>query len=128
MNNNDIDRQIAEKVMGWYQTISGTWHPSNYWVQDFTPSTNIAHAWQVVEKLVKEGAAPALINDDNGHWALAMDGMQEIPSDELVDMWTSFLVTKDLWADTAPLAICKAALEAIESETPPELASKKPTG
>jgi hypothetical protein len=77
-------------------------------------TTDIAAAWQVVEKLNAEGGCYSLINDDNGHWAMASDGIQNVPDgDDPADIATSFWVEKDLWADTAPMAICLAALKAV---------------
>lgn len=81
-------------------------------------STNIADAWRVVEKLINEGWCVSLINDDNGHWALTDEGMQNVPDhwakdDEPDDIVTTFFIGKELWADTPSLAICRAALMAI---------------
>jgi hypothetical protein len=58
MDNNEINRLIAENLMGW-QDHSETSNP--IWFSkdgteyvDFTPSTNIKDAWLVVEFLRKE--------------------------------------------------------------------------
>lgn len=77
-------------------------------------STDIADAWTVVEHMVNNGYCPGLLFDDNGHWALAFDGAQSLSiGDEPDDVSTSFFVEKNLWCDTAPLAICRAALLAV---------------
>lgn len=104
----DIDREIAEKVMGWYiqkrfihyvpvgMPNRDFWWDENipkYSVQNWHPSTDIAQAFMVVEKFNqfeigkdKEGSYFCVINFD-----------------EIIDH-----------ADTAPLAICKAALKTVE--------------
>lgn len=102
----ELDRLIAEKVMGWtFEAELG-----NYWLEDGTdvcrvliggheywrPSTNIAHAWEVVEHLRPDKIIR--LSDD-------------------VDRWVAFFVFAG-WrgqfnAPTAPLAICRAALAAV---------------
>ena len=66
----DIDRQVAEQVMGWHfgkpDYMSTTnlymnegWHDKDekfmYSLQDFRPSDFIAYVWLVVEKLREVG-------------------------------------------------------------------------
>jgi len=47
-----------------------------------------------------------LINDDNGHWAISGDGVQNVPmSDEPVDIDTTFFIAADDWFETAREAI-----------------------
>ena len=72
-------------------------------------STDIAAAWEVVLHEMDKGGCPNLVNDDDGHWALSFDGTNNI----LCTMQTSFIDDPRLWCDTAPLAICKAALLAL---------------
>ena len=66
--------------------------------EDFTPSTNIAHAWEVVQKVTGDRRVDAfeLSWDDLGWVVATMD-------------WTYWVR-----ADTAPLAICRAALKAMD--------------
>lgn len=72
----------------------------------------IAAAWPLVEEMADNGYCPALIFDDNGHWALTTDGVQTCPSgDEPEDISTTFFVTRDQWQDTATRAICMAWLK-----------------
>lgn len=80
----------------------------------FNPSVDIADAWEVVEHFADKGYCPALLFDDNGHWALSFEGAQSVAyGDEPMDVSTTFFITKDLWCDTAPLAICRTALLAV---------------
>jgi len=75
-------------------------------------STNLAAAWQVVEWMVNNGGCPALIYDDNGHWALTEDGFQMVPTgDEPQSLSTTFWIEADQWYDTAPEAICREFLK-----------------
>lgn len=77
-------------------------------------STNMDDAWKVVEHLTNKGYCPGLLFDDNGHWTLALEGAQSIAvGDDTVDVSTAFFIEKNLWCDTAPLAICRAALLAV---------------
>lgn len=98
----ELDREVAEKVMGW------KWNSGLLWwdvppdgtniVADFQPSSNIADAWLVVEKMpmsiwpVFKGFEATVY-----HWCAELEGDYEGFAE----------------ADTAPEAICKAALKAI---------------
>ena len=99
----ELDRLVAEKVMGWKKwstTGDHLWtaadsrvrslRPEDAWA--FNPSTNIAHAWEVVEKLIDKD--PNIGIDCDGNWACSL--------------WNH--VAR---ADTAPHAICLAALKAV---------------
>lgn len=111
----ELDALVAEKVMGWrahspgYPSlvdINGVptgWLASGQGSQgddpDFRPSTDIAAAWEVVERL---GGNMFQLHYDTryGHenktgWAVILDG-----------------VVMCGFADTAPHAICLAALKA----------------
>jgi hypothetical protein len=142
-----IDIEIAERVMGWrvdrdvpaergYDVNVNLWPPGwtgrpvkMHWsttddgfameapldaplVPDY--STSIAAAWSVVEKLIEEGFCPALLHDDHKSWTLAFDA-----SSPLGPRYEGFAnVIAGEWADTAPLAICKAALLIAAHATP----------
>jgi hypothetical protein len=90
----------------------------NYW--DVVPNYlgNIADAWMLVEKEVERGACPALINDDNGHWALVFDSFGTAPMEknEIYDATTTFFVEKGMWYKSAPRAICMAVLKILEDK------------
>lgn len=112
----ELDALIAEKVMGW-----GTGPSGKMWIsrpvrplqinwQDlyvgfmqhgatcgviFSPSTKIEHAWLVVEKLQKDNwyfQIMRMPQSKPGYWHAEFGGVKG-------------------YADTAPLAICLAALE-----------------
>ncbi len=116
----ELDALVAEKVMGCrvVHCRDGTYKlrvPGSYDRVDFVTaegarsacpkySTDIAAAWEVMEKMAKEGYKPCV--GMNGHcWDATMR----------VDIATT---TEDEWmsANTAPLAICRAALAAVESK------------
>lgn len=70
---------------------------------------HIVAAWSVVEHEVENGACPALLYDDNGHWALSQCGAQTLSiGDDPQDIATTFIVEAEMWSDTPALAICKA--------------------
>lgn len=99
-----MDALVAEKVMGWsirgelWKDKRGTirrskstfeqYEPSIRW----SPSTDIAAAWEVVEKMPM------------GMWPSVDGWVVEIPDGS----------GDEVEAPTAPLAICRAALKAIE--------------
>ncbi len=110
MKDREIDRQIAEKVMGWWiDDILGHY----YWesndsdcftvrlFRDWQPSTNIAHAFEVVEKL-------HLVAD----FFLTYHAVD--------NLWEVDFTTDDgdhlAEAGTPSMAICLAALEAVKEK------------
>ncbi len=47
-----------------------------------------------------------LINDDNGHWACVINGMQTVPlTDEPAAVSTSFFIEADEWKDSIAEAV-----------------------
>ena len=87
------------------------------WKGIWRPSQDIAPAWEVVEKLTDKGQCPGLIFDDNGHWALSLEGAQNVPiGPDPQDIATSFFLSADMWCETVPLTICRAALKAVNAE------------
>lgn len=59
-----------------------------------------------LEALARSGAAPALVNDDNGHWACMDEGVQSISEgSEPADMQFVFWIPADRWRETARQAI-----------------------
>jgi hypothetical protein len=109
----ELDALIAEKVMGWeYRdnfyswgelVTPAHWIKDNGWTTDKTPnySESIADAWLVVEKLRGLGTVD-LMDDDGKRWISLI-----IPK---------FKAHVRAQAETAPLAICKAALKACGVE------------
>ena len=109
----ELDALIAEKVMGWiykpdvygdvYMTTDD-WHALvGASLNEWYPSTRIQDAWQVVEKIkgMVEGTFTLCWI---GHWAAGWD-----------DYGSMFMAgSKTGYADTAPIAICLAALKAVE--------------
>lgn len=96
----ELDGLIAEKVMGWkedkYRGVMG-WLDGHIFHSSFKPSTNIEDAWKVLEKLIQLGAE---INVGfYEQWDCSID----------YPIGCNWLVQ----TETAPLAICLAALEAV---------------
>ncbi len=107
MENLEIDRQIAEKVMGWKVEEGSVpcwimmWVGTDRYIpfRSFSPSTNIAHAFEVVEKLQK--LYPDLY-------------MSLIFPRVIKRIHYGFRTGSQVWeADTPAMAICLAALKAI---------------
>ena len=125
----ELDALIAEKVMGWSSQADGLyWDTGNHRTrlvlgsiiakkrkemglenaQDFVfaPSTNIADAWEVVEKLVSTPGP----NGDHHSVQVDYSGGAVVVIDENEDWQVSAI------AGTVPLAICLAALKAVSQE------------
>ena len=124
----ELDALIAERVMGCHSAIQeyvgrpeafcgcddNAHEQSDSHVYGILArySTDIAAAWEVLEKLVNDGYCPGLIYDDNDHWALSLEGTQNVPiGPDPQDIATSFFVSVEMWCDTPQLAICHAALQ-----------------
>lgn len=98
MDNREIDALVAEKVMGWEPHDNGegeivwTHNPTRQWSVSFghVPhySESIKAAWEVVEKNIDLGFE---INCRSG--------------------WAAYFGEHIAYADSAPLAICLAALK-----------------
>lgn len=113
----ELNALVAEKVMEWKR--EGDWFEVPYWISGgtfqahadaFRFSTEIASAWQVVEKMREFG------------WFFYMDNGSQGDS-----FFVTFHEGKDFSDDgcsasaeapTAPLAICLAALKALGVEVP----------
>ena len=74
-------------------------------------STEITAAWQVVEKLKADGFG-VILNDTGGGVAYRVRFWRD---DWSIDDWVRAPDAQTVWADTAPLAICLAALEAVRA-------------
>lgn len=101
----ELDALIAEKVMGWHMAKKPAgegWPPSRYWqsieARERPPrySENISAAWQVVEHMERTRPNEFMLWAEVGQWGAEFDN--------------------DLsrFAQTAPLAICLAALATLE--------------
>ena len=127
----DLDALVAEKVMGWtlgdphwihgymmhgmveVRTWLGSETEDGAKSEGWSPSTNIAAAWEVVEKLSQSGVDFYLERDPYGrtHWARFNDTTQGTYNKEGCEDKR----LGDADAPTAPLAICRAALKAIHA-------------
>jgi len=106
----ELDALVAEKVMGWktnwlktdwWEEINPNTHRHKGLVKDFKPSTDIAAAWEVVEKMFERGGCEigCYGSKSGGKWfeviVITMNGEVKVT------------------AHTAHEAICKAALLAV---------------
>ena len=123
----ELDRLVAEKVMGW-TNLDDMWSPflrnpstglyrkdANQQKTRWAPSTDIRAAWEVVEKLRTDGWAPSLFGPipEDGPWAgLAIVWYAQLERQWLDRTGKPREFAED-YGDTAPLAICLAALRAV---------------
>jgi hypothetical protein len=106
----ELDKEVAEKVMG--QTWQGGSPIPNYdgrWPWPPPYSTDIAAAWLVLELLISEcGGCFSTWSGDGGDWACVFG---EDADDEMLDVETRGAIS-----DSAPLAICRAALKSTQQQ------------
>lgn len=101
----ELDALVAEKVMGWTNILDRMGVPPNHgpWSHRVPSySTDLGAAWTVVEKLIATGHIIELSNRRSGTWKIGTWQFQT---------FGKLSVGAD--ADTAPLAICRAALKAV---------------
>lgn len=104
----EMDALIARNIIGLEESHEPGWWWINGMMEECPDySTDIAAAWEVVEFLLNSGYAPNLVNDDNGKWYLSFNGTQDL---DTVTFVTAFTDVPELWCESAPLAICRAAL------------------
>jgi hypothetical protein len=93
----ELDRLVAEHVMGWEYKWDGWITNYNIWISDFSPSTDMSDAWLVVEKIKGEDHFVNLYNTITKEWYCKVETTDK---------------KKFAYAETAPLAIVKASLKA----------------
>lgn len=110
MTNDELNLAIGVKVMGWHRETDDIDDGGGmYWMVDgiamepdwtFDPSTDIANAWRVVEKLEELGWLIEMYSQ-GGCWSALLEHTDGARN-----------VTRKV-AETAPLVICTVALVAI---------------
>jgi len=113
----ELDRLVAEKVMGWKRTTEGAPPGCAYWKDDdgfvranetpggslnWNPSTDIAAAWEVVEKLANKGIVVVIESEG------ALNNIYEV----LFYRWGSDVIVGIARGNICE-AICRAALLAV---------------
>lgn len=105
----EMDALVAERIMGWKP--EGYFHPGEEdqwegwrddkgdggWVSPIGYSTELDCAWDVVEKMRTIPMGGFILTEQR-------------------DGWTAHWAGVDEFAPTAPLAICRAALKAMEEK------------
>ena len=111
----DIDRQIAEKIMGWIPNEDGDWntkdgHWCGYYNHEWHPSTNITQALQAMEEIINDTLWFQLtaVHGRGYEVTIFKAGLGKRTKHSLKNE----LVTE--FENTVSLAICKAALETME--------------
>lgn len=70
----------------------------------------------IIESITHLGAAPNLLYDDNGYFAMTSDGYQTVVSESPADIETSFLVPARKWKPNIREAVIYYLLEDEEDE------------
>lgn len=111
MDNREIDKLVAEKVLGW--TIDNhagfpdipfepDWIRKNevmYEVGEFSPSENMDHAWEIIDKWDREGRYFSIHKHVDGGFVVKSE-IDSAPYEKVFGESYS-----------APMAICLAALK-----------------
>jgi hypothetical protein len=109
----DLDVLVAEKVMGWKRSNDENYSlmASSHW----SPSTDIAAAWQVAEKIksldwqVEISFSNKLPEgDEDSYYVGLQQGDDNAP-------WKPSYRYIQTWAQAVSLAICRAALKAVNA-------------
>jgi hypothetical protein len=122
-----LDRLIATQVMGWTWDADTNWPDGRDWAtqmsddaQHWSPSTDIAHAWEVVERMRKSrhlGLELMPKTTPIGSWSVSWADLGGVSEDD----YEMFCVDHRQVYRTAPtamLAICLAALAAVGADSP----------
>jgi hypothetical protein len=117
----EMDALVAEKVMGWKVSYTYEGYPryedhgpvGSYWASIPEFSTRIEKAWEVVEKMDSLGWKFGMVQDGNG-WDVNIYHPDVHPSCQSCGHTSSGAI--NAFADTAPLAISRAALKATNNE------------
>ena len=129
MNEKEIDRQIAEKVMGWEWVEFRERYPHadrDYWcivgdiartyvrsAKNWTPSTNIAHAFEVVDKMDEDGFDYRILCDHSSEKTeYEVEFYKLLTNGSIVESGGQLFYDKKEKA----MAICKAALKAVKGK------------
>lgn len=69
----------------------------------------------IMYHLSRLGQCPNLLNDDNGHWAVSGDGLQNVVyGDELQDVETHFMVEAKDWKNSPREALLNYLKEGVD--------------
>ena len=82
--------------------------------------TNNIEVHVALERLSHLGYAPNLLYDNAGHWAVVVDGFQNVVMDEPEDVNMHFYVQKHRWGKTPVEALKLFFTEKDEDITPEE--------
>jgi hypothetical protein len=120
----ELDRLIAEQVMGWTHWLTSyggefwldgtkpvraanlrTTEMSPWFLPQFQPSTNMAHAWEVVAEIIRKNPSLVIQTNTDAHGTMCriITASGDSPAS---------CVRK-----SAPHAICLAALRAVGADT-----------
>ena len=115
----ELDRLVAEKLMGWERVDGQTAlapfayrRPDGHIVHPYSApnySSSIEAAMQIVERLITEPHHYRVLTDQGGDHGSVLVEIKQVSG----GAWT-FIARVE--AETLPLAICRAALAAMEQQ------------
>lgn len=105
MTNRELDALIREKVMGEECKKGGSWYSTGGEWREWTPSSDMSHAWEVVEKMDVLGWCCQIANNTVGDEKFSAHFW-----------WNKMYASKMAFANSPSKAICLAALKAVGVE------------
>ena len=128
MTNDELSREVAERVMGWVLNRMGLWVDIKQLgyaeaLETFSPATNTSQAFEVVEKFERDNNHKpetywlfSLYYED-GEYSATWKQISLVVSGPLANTGATTSTYPGLVRDTNPArAICLATLEAVETE------------
>jgi hypothetical protein len=111
----ELDAEVATKVMGWFADGQYWSEPDGTLTKDtliWSPSTDIAAAWLVVERFRSDRWVVTLTayHDGCSHWVA---GKSHCEIRDYAERRDGSKWRHEYTADTMPMAICRAALAAV---------------
>jgi len=124
LSNEELSALVATRLMGWVEYLRPSDHHKVWWsderrlaidfVSHWSPATRIDHAWEVVEKVRSDGFEYHVEGTSAGGYnSAAFRYMKESPA---FTCWPPYPIHGSGFQDTAPRAICLAALRAVGVE------------
>jgi len=121
----ELDEAVSVEVMGWkivereghsfYDT--GTGNENNLMLPFlWRPSLVVGQAHDILSKMAESGFCPAIIYDDDGHWAVPTESVSSVAwSGTPADLSVAYFIEESMWCDTIARAICESALDAFRT-------------
>lgn len=100
--NESYDEEISDHRDEWPEEVDTLADEIVKYIKTWQKSLSVEF---ILEELTKLGWAPCLLYDDEGHWAVSGDGMQDVAIGDPIDMNMIHFIEKDMWKNNIREAI-----------------------